>query len=92
MAFDKYDQAKAIYIEIAESKPTPDRLAWAHMQIGNCARKTGDFLGALAAYRELMNKVPDSSWAEEAAWWTSEIKWWSLWNETMRNESGPVGP
>lgn len=83
----KYAQARAIYEKLIESKPSPDRRAWARLQVGNCARKTGDMLGAVAAYEQLFNESPASPWAKEAEWWAGQMRWWLIWNETMRSEN-----
>jgi len=81
-------KARQLYRELADSKPSADRLAWALFQTGNCARKCGDYLGAKKAYEELMNTVPEHPWAVEATWWDAQIKWWVLWRESRRQAAG----
>lgn len=85
-ALGKYDRALPLYQQIIESSPDPEKKAWARLQLGNCQRRSGDFVGALKTYAELMADSPDSFWAEEAAWWSGQIKWRLLWNETLRPE------
>lgn len=80
----EYKKARRIYRELADSKPAQDRLAWALFQVGNCARKTGDFLGAKKVYGELINTVPEHPWAVEATWWDTQIQWWVMWRESRR--------
>ncbi len=91
-ALGKYEEAYVLYEHVAESKPNADSVAWAHLQLGNCARRTRDYVVALKAYEKLMNESPDNPWTEEAAWWCSQIKWLLLWNETMRQNAGETGP
>jgi len=85
-ALGKYDRALAVYQRIIESGPAPEKKAWARLQLGNCQRRSGDFVGALKTYADLMADSPDSFWAEEASWWSGQIKWRLLWNETLRPE------
>ena len=89
-ALGECERARAVYRRIVDAKPKTETRAWAKLQIGNCARRTNDLPGAVAAYEDLMNDAPDNPWAKDAAWWASEIKWWMLWNETMKKESGPT--
>ena len=85
-ALGRYDQALAIYQQIIESGPEPEKKAWTCLQLGNCQRRSGDFVGALKTYANLMADSPDSFWAEEASWWSGQIKWRLLWNEALRPE------
>jgi TolA-binding protein len=80
----KYDLARAAYQRIVESKSKPDIIAWARLQVANCARRSGDLAAAGAAYEALMNASPTSPWAGEAAWWAGEIKWWILWGQSTK--------
>jgi TolA-binding protein len=83
-AMGKYDLARVAYQRVVESKPQADILAWARLQVANCARHTGDLQSAGAAYEALMNTSPTSPWASEATWWAGEIKWWSLWQQSAK--------
>ena len=83
-AMGKYDLARAAYQRIIESKPKADILAWARLQVGNCARRSDDLQAAGAAYEALMNASPTSPWADEATWWAGEIKWWILWGQSTK--------
>ena len=83
-AAGKYDLARAAYQRIVASKPKADIMAWARLQVANCARHTGDLQAAGAAYEALMNASPTSPWAGEAAWWAGEIKWLILWDQSTK--------
>ncbi len=83
-AVGKYDLARAVYQKIIESKPKADVLAWARFQVGNCARHSDDFPAAGAAYEALMTASPTSPWADEAAWWSGEVKWRILWDQSTK--------
>ena len=85
-ALGEFKKAQIAY-EGAVSKDLPeDRIAWAMFQIGNCARRTGDDLGAIKAYEALMNRIPEHPWAIEASWWASQLKWWAIWRQAQRNQ------
>jgi tetratricopeptide (TPR) repeat protein len=83
-AMGKYDLARAAYQRIIESKPKADTMAWARLQVANCARYSGDLQAAGAAYEALMNASPTSPWADDAAWWAGEVKWWILWGQSTK--------
>ena len=83
-AMGKYDLARAAYQRLVESKPQPDVLAWARLQVANCGRHTGDLQSAGAACEALLNASPTSPWSREATWWAGEIKWWQLWNQSTK--------
>jgi len=86
----EYGRARAIYQQIIDNKPSEKTAAWIHVQIGNCARREGDFATALDAYDMVMTETPESFWAEEAAWWTDQIKWRLLWKQILNPE--PLEP
>jgi tetratricopeptide (TPR) repeat protein len=83
-AMGKYDLARAVYQRIIESTPKADIMAWARLQVANCARHGDDLQAAGAAYEALMNASPTSPWADDAAWWAGEIKWWGLWRQSTK--------
>jgi tetratricopeptide (TPR) repeat protein len=83
-AMGKYDLARPVYQRIIESKPKADILAWARLQVANCARHGDDLQAAGAAYEQLMSASPTSPWADDAAWWAGEIKWWVLWSQSTK--------
>lgn len=86
----KYQAARAVYLEIAESKPTRTVLIWARLQTGHCSRRLKDYPAAVTAYESVMNEFSENAWAKEAAWWSAEVKWWMLWNETVRRDTQPT--
>jgi len=86
-ALGKYQRAQAIYRRIAAGANVEEKRAWARFQIGNCARKTNDMVAALAAYDELLAKSPNTLWAQEAAWWSGQVKWRLLWRETTKRKA-----
>jgi tetratricopeptide (TPR) repeat protein len=84
------DKAQKVYQQLTESEgPASKDFAWIQFQLGNCARKTGDYVSAIAAYETVMNASPDAHWAREAAWWSGHLKWLLVWKETMKNDGGP---
>ena len=83
----KYDQARQVYRHLIQQNPSVDTVGWACLQVGNCARKKKEFMAAIAAYEECMNRFAESPWAKEAAWWSGHLKWMILLKETMRQES-----
>ena len=86
-ALGEYERARAIYQQIIDDgTPSEKTASWVHMQIGNCARREGDFATALSAYDTVMTGTPESFWAEEAAWWTDQIKWRLLWKQVLNPE------
>ena len=88
----KYQAARAVYAEIAESKPHRSVLIWARLQTGHCSRRLKDYPAAVTAYESVMNDFSDNAWAKEAAWWSAEVKWWMLWNESVRRTAQPSTP
>ena len=91
-ALGEHEKARAIYAEIAAGKPAPDTLAWAHFQIGNCARHLKDFAGAKGAYEHVLNKCQTSPWCKEAEWWAGQANWWLLYRKRMAQESRGAAP
>lgn len=91
-ALGKYGAARAVYAELADSKPPRTVLIWAQLQNGHCARRVKDYPAAVAAYEKVMTDFGESPWAKEAAWWSAEVKWWMLWNETVRRDNQPASP
>jgi len=89
-ALGEYERALTVYQQIIDTKPPEKTASWICMQIGNCARRQGDFTAALSAYDTVMTEMPESFWAEEAAWWTDEIKWRLLWKQVLNPE--PLEP
>jgi len=83
-ALGNYKQAISVYRSITESTSKPEKTAWAYLQIANCARRSNKLVHALQAYEKLMTAAPDSPWAEEASWWSLEIKWRLLWQEKLQ--------
>jgi len=83
----EYDRARTVYERILKSNPSPDTAAWARLLIGHCARKTGDYMAAVAAYEEAMNASGESPLTAEAAWWCGQLKWFLLLNESMHGQT-----
>lgn len=89
-ALGSFEKARKVYQKLAESeKPPSNSYAWVNFQLGNCARKTGDYVSAISAYESVMNAAPDAAWRQEAEWWAGHLKWLLVWNETMKNEGAP---
>jgi tetratricopeptide (TPR) repeat protein len=89
-ALGRFEKARKVYQKLAESEAPPsNNFAWAYFQLGNCARKTGDYVSAISAYENVMNAAPDAAWGHEAEWWAGHLKWLLVWNETMKNEGAP---
>ena len=80
-ALGEYERAMPFYRRIAEKGGSPDEVGWALLQLGNCARHSGDHVAALAAYGKALTRAQDTPWAAEASWWTAQVKWRLLWNE-----------
>jgi tetratricopeptide (TPR) repeat protein len=87
----EFKKALVIYGEIVDSEPDEGRLAWAMLQVGNCARKTGDHMSASKAYDALSAKFPANPWAAEATWWSQQVNWWLRWQAAQRNKVKQVG-
>lgn len=87
----EYKKACAIYESIAKGQVSKDRVAWAMLQVGNCARRMGNHLRAVKAYENLMNTLPEHPWAAEAKWWADQVRWWVLWNESRRKQPQAAG-
>ena len=83
----EWKRASAVYESILKSSPNPDTAAWAKLQIGHCARKTGDYIAAVAAYEQATNMASESCWTKEAAWWCGHLKWSLLLAESMRHDA-----
>lgn len=81
----QYARARDIYKKLGDSKDLPEKkAAWIGFQLGNCARETGDYVAAIAAYENVMNASANDTWAREAEWWSGHLKWRLVWNETMK--------
>jgi len=80
-ALGEYERATPVYRRIADNSQNPEKVGWAFLQLGNCARRSGDHVAALAAYANVLSKAQDTTWAAEASWWTAQVKWRLLWNE-----------
>ena len=85
-ALGKYEDARALYAKVLAAKPKGEKVVWALMQSGNCARHLHDYVGAVASYEQILNGHSTSPWCKDAEWWAAQIKWRLLWNETMKQQ------
>ena len=83
----EYKRAKSVYDEMLADAPSADRAAWAALQVGHCARLSGEYMDAVRAYESCMNEYEASPWADEAGWWAGQVKWRLVIQETLRKEN-----
>lgn len=85
LAYRKKDWkgAMAQYRKFVAQWPTHKESAWAHYQMANIYKASGNFESALNEYKRVIDNYPDSYWASQAKWKREDAIWRKEYEEVL---------
>ncbi len=79
----KWKQAQNSYNQFLKSFPSHKEAAWAEYQQGNIYKRSGQYKKALDSYRDMIEKYPESYWANQAKWEREDAIWKNEYSDVL---------